>query len=407
MINLNLLHLGRGFIRLKLVLPVLMLCMVFFMVQGTMDHASAASTNQTTVSKTNQTVTSATALKTTSKSTETKLVSSTNKVYFKPAQIRSAATTVKNSILLNHKLPSYVTIGSTKVKMPQFLELLTTTIIKINYKDSTSILLKSVTNSTGTETIKTSNFNKTSYLMAAKTLKKYMDTYHKVPGVYKTSNGRMDYSNLIYTYCKIIDFYNVQNRLPNYVSVTTFKKVIALRPVYITSDNIINKTADNARINSIVKGLRALGLYAVNWGLGPNSHVAVLGQTNIPKNALVVDIYGGACAGTLYEMGLDWYKNLRASKKVYTIFWPPSTQITGLDFLPRAHDDNFTPKYGEVNGFPNQVDVNKDGVFETGLPGREDGLAHPDQYLHSNGYQYIYSGDISTIVNAIYKQTLT
>lgn len=387
-----------------------MLCMVFFTVQITMDHTSAASTNQTTVSKTNQTSTSATALKTTT-STNTKLVTSTSKVYFKPSQIRSAATTVKNSIIINHKLPSYVTIRSTKVTMPQFLELLTTTVIKTNYKDSSTILLKSVTNSSGTETIKNSNLSKTSYLRAAKTLKIYMDTYHKIPGVYKTINGRMDYSNLIYTYCKIIDFYNVQNRLPNYVSVTTFKKVTALRPVYITSDyissNQINTTLDNARINSIVKGLRALGLYAVNWGLGPNSHVEVLGQSNIPKDALIVDIYGGACAGTLYEMGLDWYKNLRGSKKVYTIFWPPSTKITGLNFLPRAHDDNFTPKYGEVNGFPNQVDVDKDGVFETGLPGREDGLAHPDKYLLSNGYQYLYSGDINTIVNAIYKQTLS
>lgn len=379
--------------------------MVFFTVQITMDHTSAASTNQTTVSKTNQT-SNATTLKT-STSTTTKQVTSTNKVYFKPSQIRSAATTVKNSILINHKLPNYVTIGSTKVTMPQFLELLTTTVIKTNYKDSSNILLKSVTNSSGTETIKNSNLNKTTYLKAAKSLKIYMDTYHKIPCVYKTINGRMDYSNLIYTYCKIIEFYNVQNRLPNYVSVTTFKKVIALRPVYITSDNIINKTTDNARINSIVKGLRALGLYAVNWGLGPNSHVAVLGQSNLPKNALIVDIYGGACAGTLYEMGLDWYKSLRASKKVYTIFWPPSTKITGLDFLPRAHDDNFTPKYGEANGFPNQVDVDKDGVFETGLPDREDGLAYPDKYLLSNGYHYLYSGDINTIVNAIYKQTLT
>lgn len=379
--------------------------MVFFTVQVTIDHASAASTNQTTVSKTNSTVTSTANLKTSQISSSAKTVSSSKKVYFKVSQVRYAATKVKNSILVNHKLPSCVYINSTKVTMPQFLELLTTATIKISNKDSSAILLKSVTNTTGTETIKNSNLNKTSYIRAAKILKNYMDTYHKIPGVYKTTNGRMNYSNLIYTYSKIIDFYTLQNRLPNYVSVSTFKKVIALRPVYITSDNIINKTADNARIDSIVKGLRALGLYAVNWGLGPNSHVAVLGADNIPKNALIVDIYGGACAGTLYEMGLNWYKTLRASKKVYTIFWPPSTVITGLAFLPRAHDDNFTPKYGEANGFPNEVDLDKDGVFETGLPGREDGLANPDKYLISNGYNYLYSGDINTIINAIYKQT--
>ncbi len=384
-----------------------MLFMVFFTVQISMDHASAATTNQT-VSKTNQTVSSETTVKnTTAVSSEAKTVStSSKKVYFKVSQIRYAANIVKKSILTNHKLPSYVTIGYTKVTMPQFLELLTTGVIEINYGINTNVLLKNVVNSTGTETIRSSNLSKTSYLRAAKILKNYMDTYHKVPGVYKTSYGRMDYSNLIYSYCKIIDFYTLKNRLPSYVSVNTFKKVIALRPVYITSDIIINPDKDNARIDSIVNGLRALGLYAVNWGLGPNSHVSVLSSADIPKNALIIDIYGGACAGTLFEMGLDWYKSLRGTKKVYTIFWPPSALITGLDFLPRAHDDNFTPLYGESGGFKSVVDLDNDGIIETGQPGREDGLAHPDEYLHSNGYQYLYSGDINTIINAIYKQAL-
>lgn len=400
---------GRDFIRLKFILPVLMLFMVLFTVQISMDQVSAATTNQTISSKTNQTVTAETTVKNSIKiSSNAKSVSkSSSKVYFKISQVRTAARTVKNSIIVNHKLPSYVTIGSTRVTMPQFLELLTTSVIKINYGIDTPVLLKRVTNSSGTESIKSSNFSKASYILAAKTLKKYMDTYQKVPGIYKTANGRMNYSNLVYTYCKIIDFNTIQKRLPSYVSVNTWKKITALRPIYITSDNIINTAKDNARINSIVNGLRALGLYAVNWGLGPNSHVAVLGSSSIPKNALIIDIYGGACAGTLYEMGLKWYKTLRGTKKVYTIFWPPSTVITGLNFLPRAHDDNFTPNYGETNGFPDQVDLDNDGKFETGLPGREDGLAHPDVYLHNNGYQYLYSGNINTIVNAIYKQALT
>lgn len=198
-------------------------------------------------------------------------------------------------------------------------------------------------------------------------------------------------------------FYNKNYRLPNYISygsnkipISKFKKILAsqglkiktvsakaiesgTKPVYITSDNIINKATDNTRINRIVNGLRAMGLKAYNMGLGPNTHVKVLQSGQVPKNALVIDIYGGACAGTLYEMGSSWYKSIRGTKEVYTIFWPPAKVITGLPFLVRAHDDNFSP------------------ASFTGLP-------HPDQFLLKNGYNYLYSGSISAIVSAIYNQ---
>jgi hypothetical protein len=151
------------------------------------------------------------------------------------------------------------------------------------------------------------------------------------------------------------------------------------RSVYITSDNINNKTADNARINNIVIGLKLLGINAYNMGLDPNTHVKVLQSTQVPKNAVVVNIFGGADAGTLYEMGLKWYKSIRSTRKVYSIFWPPSKVITGLAFLERAHDDNYDP------------------VSFTGL-------ANPDQYLINNGYNYLYSEDINTIVNSIFYQ---
>ena len=82
-------------------------------------------------------------------------------------------------------------------------------------------------------------------------------------------------------YNRAQNFYNINHRLPNYVSYGTRKIVIAdfqkilttkglkinvgsliNRSVYITSDNINNKTADNARINNIVNGLKSLGINA-------------------------------------------------------------------------------------------------------------------------------------------------
>ena len=151
------------------------------------------------------------------------------------------------------------------------------------------------------------------------------------------------------------------------------------RPIYITSDNINNPTADNARINSIIAGLKALGLTAYNMGLGPNKHDSVLTSGNLPSNAVIVDIYGGADAGLIKEMGSAWYKAEKGAKTVYSVFWPPSTDITGLAFLPRAHDDNYNP-----SSFT--------------------GLANPAKYLLDNGYNYIHSGIIADIVNAIFYQ---
>ena len=198
-------------------------------------------------------------------------------------------------------------------------------------------------------------------------------------------------------------FYNTNYRLPNYVSfgsnkvpISDFQKIIASqglkikvvssgigkisgRPVYITSDNINNKGVDNARINSIVNGLRILGINAYNMGLGPNTHISVLQSSQVSKNALVVDIYGGADAGLIYEMGSSWYRSIKGSKKVFTVYWPPSKVITGLSYLVRAHDDNYDP-----------------ASFK--------GLAHPDQYMLNRGYEYLYSKSITTIVTAIQYQ---
>ena len=185
-------------------------------------------------------------------------------------------------------------------------------------------------------------------------------------------------------------------RLPTYVSygsehipIAQFEQILkteglsivgtANRPIYITSDNINNVQVDNARINSIIAGLKALGLKAYNMGLGPNKHDSVLTSGTLPSNAVVVDIYGGADAGLLKEMGSAWYKAIKGARTVYTVFWPPSTDITGLAWLPRAHDDNYDP-----------------ASFT--------GIANPAQYMLDNGYDYLYSGSILSIINAIFYQ---
>jgi len=57
-------------------------------------------------------------------------------------QIKQAATTVRKYIETNRKLPNNVQIGTTKITMPQFLELLTTATIQINNGNNKPIPLR-------------------------------------------------------------------------------------------------------------------------------------------------------------------------------------------------------------------------------------------------------------------------
>ncbi|MBI4814294.1 MAG: hypothetical protein HY802_08500, partial [Methanobacterium sp.] len=120
------------------------------------------------------------------------------------------------------------------------------------------------------------------------------------------------------------------------------------------------------------------------YGLGSNTHYSVLLSSGIPQDALVVNIYGGACAATIYEMGLNSYKAIKGSREVYSIWIsPPALDIRGLAWLPRAHDDDFSsPSFT--------------------------GLANPDQFLNSHGYNFLVcSGDIAQMASAIFNEART
>ena len=189
------------------------------------------------------------------------------------------------------------------------------------------------------------------------------------------------------------------------------------RPVYITSDNINNTSTDNTRINKIVTALQQLGLFAVNYGLGPNAHYSIIEDITIPKNALIVDIYGGFCAGTIWEMNETSYKNFKGNRTIFSIWIDTPITLDDIQFLPRAYDDNDTPLYGHHLGFPNFNDTNNDGTFEPG-PGyvdnviyptkllEKDGLNNPAQFLINSGYNYLslVNEDINTIVDNILRE---
>ena len=229
-------------------------------------------------------------------------------------------------------------------------------------------------------------------------------------------------SYYILTYADFTNQIPESNETNNAKYSSTKINILNCRPVYITSDYIKNTTVDNARINSIVTGLRTMGLIAVNYGLGPGTHSNIILDTKIPKNALIVNIYGGACAGTIWEMTQSWYKYYKGNRSVFSIWINTPTNITNITFLQRAHDDNFTPLYNssKPGAFPTYNDKDKDGIFDydTGYINgiiyptkfnEIDGIVYPAKLLLNNGYHYLYqqNGDINTIVQRIIREATT
>ncbi len=337
---------GGGKIRLKYVLSTCLLLMILFTLQLNFDTVSAATTSQTTYlgSELNQN-SSLTNLKT-STSTQNSSVTTANRsvasytavkstaVRISLTDIDAAARTVRTQILINHKLPDYVTISNRKVTMPQFLDLLTTGLLKMKYGLTTPVVLRTVDYpNPGIETVKEGTLSSTQYFNMAKSVKTFIDTNHRVPSYARSVLGRFGFGNLIFTNSKIFNFKISEKRFPNSVLIKPWKSILQGRPVYITSDCITDGSdIDIARINNIVNALRAMGLYAVNWGLGPNTHYSILKDVAIPKNALIVNIYGGVCAGTIWEMTLPYFKNMVGTKNVFSIWINTQLNIDNITY---------------------------------------------------------------------------
>ncbi|MGB9979093.1 pseudomurein-binding repeat-containing protein, partial [Methanobacterium sp.] len=155
--------------------------------------------------------------------TKTATVTSTS---FTVSQINDAAARVKAYIETNHKLPNYVTIGSTQVQMPEFLKLLTSGLLQLNNGTTTSITLKDINGAAKpTESVKSGNLTKTSYLDLAKRVNAFIDANGALPNYATTSLGKLNYESLIYTFSKALAFYKTNDRLPSYVTVKPWSTV--------------------------------------------------------------------------------------------------------------------------------------------------------------------------------------
>ena len=185
-------------------------------------------------------------------------------------------------------------------------------------------------------------------------------------------------------------FVDNQKVEPNIISINkpTYK------PVVLTSDVIQDEVVDMQRMTAIKQALNNVNIPCIIYGIGPNTSNEALTANYtldgipIPKDCLVVNMFGGAAAGVIAEMGERWFKYYLGDKTIFLVYWDTivngehlCTDITGLTWLPRDAQDNYDP--------PSFT-----------------GIANPVQFLHDNGYDYIYSNDLTAISNAIIKQAL-
>ena len=97
----------------------------------------------------------------------------------------------------------------------------------------------------------------------------------------------------------------------------------------------------------------------------------------MPINGVLVPIFGGADAGVIYDICTRSFMKQKENRMLFIVYNSnTSKDITGLKWLERAHDDNYSP-----SSFT--------------------GISYPDKYLTNHGYGYVYAADAQKIVNAI------
>lgn len=145
------------------------------------------------------------------------------------------------------------------------------------------------------------------------------------------------------------------------------------RPVVLVSDSITNQSTDMARLEKVKTMLTNRGISVTINGIGPGETYRML--KGAPDGALCCYI-AYCCAGTMRDFSTAYYKKLRGNRMILFINWSDKTDLYSCGFLPRAHDDNFSP-----------------ASFK--------GIERPLEYLKQQNIEVIQTRDLSKIADKI------
>lgn len=134
--------------------------------------------------------------------------------------IGAAAATVKAYYETNKSLPSSVTVDGYKVTMPQFLYLLGKSIKDIRNGKTSSIAIRPIKYpSSPSGKYKSGSISKTKYLTYINSLVSFINYNGRAPNYQTTLLGNIPYEKLIYIYSRIMNYYNINQKLPSSVSI--------------------------------------------------------------------------------------------------------------------------------------------------------------------------------------------
>lgn len=301
--------------------------------------------------------------------------------YFTFNQIRSAAIDVRTQFEANKNV-STVYVSKSRISLSEFLALMIQT-TKNLYNGDSSIKVpyrhyKSLT--TQSDSIKKGVFNISQIIEIGDRTLAFMKNNGRPPRYTATVFGNIGFYNLAYTYTRVLDVsasdYMVTTcRVYNWAAIhpSNSKK----RTIYITSDVTYNKEKDYAFMNKVKSKLESYGYTVKIAGYGPNSHNEGIREGTLSDNAVQLSIFSGADAGVIYDVCTRSFMRAKESRLLFFVYYSStSADITGMKFLKRAHDDDYS-----VDSFT--------------------GLAYPDIYLKSYGYDYVYTNKVDTIAKSL------
>ncbi|MCQ2738381.1 MAG: hypothetical protein MJ224_07220 [archaeon] len=147
-----------------------------------------------------------------------------NTRYVTVASILKASKTVSNYIASHKKLPSYVTMGSYRVKMPQFTYLMSEAIKLLNSKKKTSTKVKIISSVSAPATVDAVKYtaSKSKYVTMAKSVSSYISSKKAAPAYVTVGSLQLSYKEYMYGFARVLSYYYSHKKLPTSVSLYGF-----------------------------------------------------------------------------------------------------------------------------------------------------------------------------------------
>ena len=147
-----------------------------------------------------------------------------NTRYVTVASILKASKSVSKYISSYKKLPSYVTMGSYRVKMPQFTYLMSQAIKLLYLKKKTSTKVKIISSVSAPATVDAVKYtaSKSKYVTMAKTVSSYVSSKKAVPSYVTVGSIQLSYKEYMYGFARALSYYYSHKKLPSSVTFYGF-----------------------------------------------------------------------------------------------------------------------------------------------------------------------------------------